>query len=358
MTLTLQLTGKTVLLRHLMAWCIFVTYEIGSVYFAAGIIGHFVPYLLFYSLNIGMFYFNAHSILPWAFGKCSRPYLLSFLLVSLELVLYLAVKYALDCLLQKFPVIKHEDLVFERYAIVNLWRGLFFIEISILYWSALRVINYQRQAAENERRYFYTLAEKARLEQTMVETQNAYLRQQINPHFLFNTLNFIYNSFYKLSSAAAICVSKLADILRYSIEEVDPDGKVDLSAEIEQLQNLIEINRLRYQFPLYIQLEIKGSMEDKRILPLVLLSFTENMFKHGNLKEAQFPATLSIDIDSNNRLIFVTRNLKKSWTPAQQSQHIGLSNTVKRLKNTYQENYLLSIADKEDTFGIELRINL
>lgn len=358
MTIRLQSVNKILILRHVLAWSIFIIYEICSVYFATGIIGHAIPYFLFYLLNISLFYFNAYKVLPSAFTHKLRPYLFTFLFIAIEMFVYLTIKFLVDFELHKIPSLKREDLIYTRYIIVNLWRGLFFVGISTLYWSVLRIVNYQKQEIEAENRYFYSLAEKSRLEQTLAETQNAYLQQQINPHFLFNALNFIYNSFYKCSSSAATCVSKLADIMRYSFDEVDPDGKAKLSLEIEQITNLIEINRLRYKFPLYIQFEINGNIQDQRILPLVLLSFTENMFKHGNLKEQGYPAQLYIELKDPNQLTFISSNLKKSWYPSKEDQHIGLSNAVKRLEYTYMEDYRLSIKDEEDTFGIELHINL
>ena len=114
----------------------------------------------------------------------------------------------------------------------------------------------------------------------LAQSENAYLQQQMNPHMLFNSLAFIHSTVYKISHEAAENVILLTDILRFSIEETDADGKIQLSSEAEQIENMIKINAYRFDHSLRISYIIEGDLTGHKIIPLVLMTLTENIFKH------------------------------------------------------------------------------
>ena len=109
----------------------------------------------------------------------------------------------------------------------------------------------------------------------------AQLRSQINPHFLFNTLNNIYSLVCRKSDDAPPAVMKLSEIMRYMLYDSDTD-KVPLEKEISFLKSFIELQQLRLNTPDFIKFEVIGTAWNKLIAPMLLISFVENAFKHGN----------------------------------------------------------------------------
>jgi LytS/YehU family sensor histidine kinase len=134
------------------------------------------------------------------------------------------------------------------------------------------------------------------LEKALLATENAYLKSQINPHFLLNTLNFLYNSVSKLSEKIADSVMTLSDIMRYALTNADEDGKVKLESEIEHISNFIKLNQARFNQRLCIELLMEGDPEGLRIIPLVLITLAENVFKYGDLLSESYPAKINIII--------------------------------------------------------------
>ncbi|WP_439699238.1 sensor histidine kinase [Mucilaginibacter sp. AW1-7] len=245
-----------------------------------------------------------------------------------------------------------------KFGVQNTFRGLYFLVFSTLYWAFLRFIAYRKNVNEKERLNLVVSKEKAELENKLADVRNAYLQHQINPHLLFNTLNFIYNKVYQNSESASECVFLLAEIMRYSLKEADESGKKLLEMEVEQIDNLIKINRLRYNHPLYINFIVTGRFTGVKIIPLILLTFVENVFKHGNLKIEEDKATMELNVNENNELTFTTRNIKKQQNPNDRLKSIGVENAIKRLSYNYPDQYKLNIYDEEGTFNLYLYMRL
>lgn len=350
-------TIKFPVFNHLLGWVIFIAYEITFIYFSLGRSASVLHYTCYYALNILLFYFNAHVMLASALRK-KLPYLAIVGLMVLELLAYLGLKYALDLLLF-FPAAAPDYTTYVHTLLVpNLYRGISFLGTSTLYWSVLGVIRFQRQVYETERARLITLTEKAELEKNLAESVNAYLQQQINPHFLFNTLTFIHNTYYKYSQEASECVMLLADIMRFSLEEVGENGKTALDKEIEQVRNFIELNQLRFDHQLNLDVRIEGDFEGRELIPLILLTLTENVFKHGYLKNRAAPARLFIQVGEDNCLVFYSWNLKKHEPENKRRRAIGIRNLVKRLEYNYKENYTLDIQNEADSYEVRLNISL
>jgi LytS/YehU family sensor histidine kinase len=276
-----------------------------------------------------------------------------------EVLVYLILKYLLDFFLA-FPqnAVPSRIVYVKKLLVPNIYRGVSFIGSSTLYWSVLRVISFRRRVHETETVQLVTLKEKAELERNLAEAMNAYLQQQINPHLLFNTLSFIHNTYAKHSREASQCVLLLVDIMRFSLNEVSINGKTSLDKEIEQIQNYIEINQLRYDYALFIDFEAEGDFESYQIIPLVLLTLTENIFKHGYLKKKQGAAKLHITLNDQNELSFISWNLKGDQPDYKRTRSIGIKNVIKRLDFSYQDQYNLIIKDEKESYGLELRVQL
>jgi len=346
------------ILKHFAGWIIFIAYEISFIHFSVGFLSSLTDYVCYYGLNILLFYFNAHVLLAFAI-KSNKSYLLIPALMVLELLVYLIFKYILDYFLA-FPsgAVPSETVYIKKLLVPNIYRGIYFLGFSSLYWSILRVISYRNRVHETETANLITLKEKAELEKNLAEAMNAYLQQQINPHLLFNTLSFIHNTYYKYSREASQCVLLLVDIMRFSLEEVNINGKTSLDKEIEQIQNFIELHRLRFDYELYIDFQADGAFKSYEIIPLILLTLTENIFKHGYLKKKEGAARLHIAVNDQNELRFVSWNLKNSQPERKRRRSIGIKNVIKRLEYAYKQQYSLVINDGEDSYGLELRMQL
>ena len=346
------------ILKHISGWCLFIAYEISFVRFNGGPSSPLQDYICYYGLNILLFYFNAHVILPLAI-KSSRYYFLIPVLMLFEMIIYLILKYILDYFLV-FPhsAMPSQIIYIKKLLIPNVYRGVYFLGFSTLYWSVLRVISFRKRVHETETIQLTTLKAKAELERNLAEARNAYLQHQINPHLLFNTLTFIHNTYYKFSREASQCVLLLVEIMRYSLDEVSTDGKTSLISEIEQIQNFIELNQLRYDYELFIDFRAEGDFEKIEIIPLILLTLTENIFKHGNLKNRALEAKLYISVNDQHELTFLSWNLKKHQSEAKRLRSIGIKNVIKRLEYTYKHQYVLNIKDEEDSYRLELTVQL
>jgi two-component system, LytTR family, sensor kinase len=200
------------------------------------------------------------------------------------------------------------------------------------------------------------LNEKVRknLESEKLIAELAFLRSQINPHFLFNSLNNIYSLAYQKSDKAPEAIMKLSEIMRYMLQESN-EPRVKLSREIRYLENYIELQKLRFKGQAYIELKVQGEYVEQNIAPLILISFVENAFKHGVASDLKNPIEINIAIDQNE-LYFNIRN-KKSVLNKDESSGIGLNNVRRRLDLLYFENYKLEIKEDHEFYYCELYLN-
>lgn len=356
-TITTPLQRKIIAI-HIICWLIFIFYELRMIYAITGNIGKPYVYLVFYPINIAYFY-SCVALLNYTFRQ-SKPKIIkgiiSFLIVFL---IYLLVKGLADYVTSdQSPAFQNKFVSFQGFFKRNFARGMYFSLLAIFYWSAGHISYFKRQASEAERSQLITQRENAELETVLTKTKNAYLQQQLNPHMLFNTLSFIYTNVQRHSEDAARVVWLLSEIMRYSLEPTGADGKVNLEKEVEQMEHLLEINRYRFQSPLFIDFDLIGNFQHFRIIPLILMTITENVFKHGNLTEPGQPATVTLKTDEKGKLYFSTSNLKKAKPEHVRSQQIGLQNIRLRLDAEYPNNYSLMIKEPGERFDLMLTLNL
>jgi LytS/YehU family sensor histidine kinase len=183
----------------------------------------------------------------------------------------------------------------------------------------------------------------------------ALLRSQVNPHFLFNTLNNIYSLVYKKSEEAPAAVMKLSRIMRYMLYDSNSD-KVQLEKEVEYLKSFIELQELRINRTDYVNFKIIGNTENRTIAPMLLIPFVENAFKHGGKNHSP---GIEIELECTPELIrFYVINSKKRNILVHKDEigGIGLHNIQRRLDLLYNGKYDLKIDDTQDTFRIDLLI--
>jgi ligand-binding sensor domain-containing protein len=192
-----------------------------------------------------------------------------------------------------------------------------------------------------------------------LESELNFLKSQVNPHFLFNTLNNIYALCQTNSRNAAPMVRKVSEMMRYMIYDCNANT-VPLQKEIEYLQNYIDLNQLKSPKKLNVSLDVEGSIDGIVIAPLLLINFLENSFKHGNIY-AHPDAFIRMLIAVRGNEVFVSiknsfneRNFK---SPSTQTG-IGLENVQHRLNLLYPGKHDLSIAKNYSIFEIELKLQL
>ena len=183
-----------------------------------------------------------------------------------------------------------------------------------------------------------------------------FLKAQINPHFLHNTLNFLYAKSLPYSPELSEGILTLSDIMRYALSEGNArDGKAPLKDEIEHVWNVIKINQLRFSNKLNVEFIVTGLVDGVTIIPFVLITIVENAFKHGDLKTEAHPIEIKLEV-YNNSLKFRCRNKKKNG-PKELSTGVGLDNIRKRLDLAYGNNYHFDVKDEPDFYTTQLTID-
>jgi len=195
------------------------------------------------------------------------------------------------------------------------------------------------------------------LQKEKAETELKALKGQINPHFLFNSLNSIYSLALNHSDKTPEIVLKLSDIMRYIIYEANVD-RVDLTKEIKYLKDYIDLQKLRTDNRATVTFEISGEPENIRIAPLLFFPLIENSFKHG-IKGATSQSFVHIDLQmTEDHVTLIVENNKGITDDLEKKEYkgIGLANVKKRLEMIYPGNHQLKITDGNDTFKVELTI--
>jgi two-component system LytT family sensor kinase len=258
-----------------------------------------------------------------------------------------------DLLIKKeeFNMVMHISMKLFSYTLA----AIFQIGVPLIIVAITRQLDEKKWQADNQK----VLEQRTtRLEKEKMQADYLFLKAQVNPHFLHNTLNFLYARSLPYSTELSEGILTLSEIMRYSLDkEEDADGKVLLTREIEHVNNVIKIQQLRFGNALQVNFTIQGDPEGFRILPFVLITIVENAFKHGDLKNSDHPVTLELCIDEGQKLRFHCVNKKKTG-PKELSTGIGLENTRKRLELAYGENYSLYIKDQREAYIADLSINL
>ncbi len=193
------------------------------------------------------------------------------------------------------------------------------------------------------------------LTQEKLQAELRFLKTQIHPHFLFNTLNNLYALTLKKSERAPEMVLKLSELINYMLYECTGD-EVPLTKEIKFIRNYGDIEKMRYGDKLDIDIRVSGDVNDRKIAPLVLLPFVENCFKHGASEELQQSwVKVTIDVQSSVTIIKVENN-KATANGIAKKEGIGIQNVKRRLDLIYPDQHELKIINGKETFLVILAI--
>jgi len=199
-----------------------------------------------------------------------------------------------------------------------------------------------------------------RLKQTESErlsAQIASLKSQINPHFLFNTLNNIYATAFDSSPEAADMIDKLSEMMRYTMKDTQQD-LVSLEKELNYVGNFIELQQLRLDKSVRVDYHAPGYIPSLRIAPMLLIPFIENAFKHGVNSEQKSRIKIEIGMDKNEFQLRVVNNKVNVQRDISEKSGLGIENTRHRLNLIYPSRHLLVINDTDDEFFVSLHIDL
>ncbi|WP_069659671.1 sensor histidine kinase [Arcticibacter eurypsychrophilus] len=302
-----------------------------------------VIFLYFGLVNIAIFYINYLYILPNYLN--SRRYLGCTLSIILLVLFSACVKYAIASIFSEIILVQGHNQDYY----VNFWEYLFIATITGTFFVFLSTA------------YKFTvdwfLNEKIRksLENEKLSTELAFLRSQINPHFLFNSLNNIYSLAYQQSEKTPEAILKLSEIMRYMLEDSN-EPKVPLHREIRYLKNYIELQTLRFKNGAFVDFGIKAVEDQIQIIPLILIAFVENAFKHGIVSDADHPVKIDLQVQ-HNLMIFEVWNLKSAQNK-DNTGGIGLSNVKRRLELLYEGRYELLIDETISTYYCKLALHL
>lgn len=193
-------------------------------------------------------------------------------------------------------------------------------------------------------------------EKGKIEAEYAFLRAQINPHFLFNTLSLFYVKSLPLSNELSDGIVTLSQIMRYSLEKNENGNLVLLSDELEHVNNLIKINQMRFNNNLHIDLKIEDTFPSIQIVPLIIITIVENVLKHGNNTLAKDPAIIHLFNSSDGYFIHLYTYNRKKNTLIADASGIGMENIKKRLNYHYGDTYELIVDNNDDFYMLKLKV--
>jgi len=335
-----------VVFLHLMFWCVYISFIGYQVVFWQRERGYewnraltFTSIQLIFTLSI--VYLNYFFFLPrFLKHKNIRRYLIEFLVPFT--VLIVARIY-----LQRY--ISGDSPRSEYYS-----SGIFVVQVTAVTLFIAIFVGMLRFAVD----WFELEAKKKEIENEKLIAELNFLKAQINPHFLFNTLNNLYYLAYSKSENTTEVIARLSQMMRYMIYDSN-HPKVLLSKEIEYMQSYISLERMRLNNQIPIQFEVKGNIDNVWITPLIFITFLENAFKHG-VSNNNANATVNLSIHLNGKeCVYTVENSKpplKNGTG--EKSGIGLQNVKRRLELSYPGQYKLTTEDKPEAYFVQLNLML
>ena len=303
--------------------------------------GVLVLFGLYGAINISLFYLNYLILIPRFLNR--KQYAVYAMTVLVVVVGYGLAKYGIGLIFPDDILLRNskEIIAFWPYFVSTSITSLMFVFLSV-------VLKFSIDWFLNERI-------QRDLENQRLTAELAFLKSQINPHFLFNSLNSIYSLAYQKSENTPGAILKLSEIMRYMLYESN-DNKVALEKELQYLQNYIDLQKIRFGKKAFIDFKIEGEVGDQRIVPLLLIAFIENAFKHGVANDTDTAIKLLIRVEASSLYFFIQN--KKHTDNRDASGGIGLSNVKRRLDLLYPRKYSLEIRDEIDTYTCELSLVL
>jgi two-component system LytT family sensor kinase len=334
---------------HLAGWAIYFIYELLGIFvFPSTAKEHQFPFYiavlrLSFTLSlISVFYYCYAFVLP---GLLSKKRMVLYIPgIVLAPLVFTATRYLIEETL--YPVIfgfrnYGVGTTIKYYVFDNLYYSFPAIAVSAIAWGLQRAY---RQEKENKQ-----------LREEKIQAELAFLKSQVNPHFLYNTLNYIYSLAYPVSDKLANAIIKLSQLMRHMLHE-SADGKVELQKEIDYLDSYIAIYRLRFEDQFFVEFTNNVPDTSQRIASLVMIPFVENALKHGVVNDPAHPVKIELNV-TGKLLTFVVSN-QINQSQKDHSGGVGLNNIRRRLELIYSGKHELTILADAQTYQTTLTVNL
>jgi len=292
--------------------------------------------LLLIQMLVCLFY-----IFPKHWKKNRIP---SLVLSTVTLILAVtAIRYLLDevlfVVLLNFP--KTANLSLQFFVYENFYHSLPGIFIALIAFLVVQLVE-----SEQKRKNMQTDMQQAEL---------TFLKSQINPHFLYNTLNYIYAHALPISQKLSDAVLHLSDTMRHTLTQNEKE-LTSLQEEMQFIENYIKLHALQHKHGICFQIAINGSVDNKEISPLVLMPFVENAIKHGVLDDTDRPILITLQTTDED-IIFKMQNHVCS-RPTDLKSGLGLTNLRRRLEIMYPAKHTLAVSNADQVFTICLTIKM
>lgn len=306
--------------------------------------GRDVPSIIFNRLGITIlvFYINYIYLVPKLLLKRRILLYIASILIILIIPIFLFQYF--------FPINNSSIIVYNENSLVSKrleYMGPIMFSIAFLIIGT--TIRMYKEWNENEKN-------KKEIENQKITTELQFLKNQLNPHFLFNSLNSIYSLTKKKSNDAPEAVITLSELMRYMLYQTN-NSLVLLRNELDYIQNYVKLQRLRIVNNEKVTLNIHGIISNQKIEPLLLISFIENAFKFGT----DFKGNTEIKIVfyiKEDELQFTCTNLIGSRKKDIENSGIGLQNTRERLELLYPNEHWLFDKEEENRYIVDLTLKL
>lgn len=344
--MTLKASRNRVLLLHLSFWSVYLSFFLYQV--SSYQRSHEVDWdrvITIVSVQVGfaalISYLNYFFLLPsFLEKKKAAKYLLGFIVLFFAII---SIRIGLErYILDGFT---HQDryLYRTRFVVQTITSNLFIV----IFVGMLRF-------AQD---WFELDAKRKEIEHEKLIAELNFLKAQINPHFLFNTLNNLYYLAYSKSDNTTEVIDKLSKMMRYMIYDSN-HPKVLLSKEIEYMKNYVSLERLRLNNEIPIDFEVRGELDECKIAPLIFIAFLENAFKHG-VSNAKNDCWVKVLIEVNGKeCIYTVENSIVQRQKEEGKSGIGLSNIRRRLELSYPQDHELKVTPLPDRYLVQLKLNL
>ncbi|MDF2514832.1 MAG: hypothetical protein K0R59_128 [Sphingobacterium sp.] len=300
----------------------------------------FLPvFLVHFSLMVAITLINGFLLFPWF--ERTKKWSVYLLVILFSMVVYVLVIVLIDYygFVEKLPQFATTDYI--QLVSSSFLDALWFVVV-----SSMIAITQNRYEKDEQLK---------KLQIAQLHSELNYLHAQINPHFLFNGLNTVYGLIDRNNGPAREALLQFADLLRYGLYEASADS-VDLEKEIDYLKSYIDIQQMRKNELLTVELTIDMQDNGKRIVPLIFLPFVENAFKFsGSQNEKESSIKIAFH-QKDNRLLFECENTFEQR--GQEVGGIGIENVRRRLQLLYPETHTLQIRDNGKVWSVKLNLIL
>lgn len=293
-------------------------------------------------IKMMIFFVNYLWLYPKLFRK--KQYLKWAICILLLLLFGLALRYTVEEII--YPAYLgfrnyHEGTTLIYYA----KDGFFFLSPWIIFSTVFGLVEDWTKMKND----------KQALEQQNTQAELALLKSQLNPHFLFNTLNSIYSLAYQKSDKAPDAILKLSEVMRYMLYDSE-DKVVLLEKELQYLHSFVDLQKARFKENIYVDLLVEGRVTNQLIMPVLLIAFVENAFKHGVLSDPSDPVLIHVIVEGNHLQLNVQNRINHQLKD--QTGGIGLPNIRRRLELLYPGRHTLNIKENDTHYICELSLQL